>query len=95
MSAQTDSFNKAQARISDLVRHNEEQAKIIAGMDASVDPVVAPIGSDPEFEALLNDEQAIHDEKQSIKDEKLHEACEELAKVILDADPTLVGNDPR
>ena len=39
MSAQTYEFNQAQARIADLVRHNEEQARIIAAsMDASVDP---------------------------------------------------------
>ena len=93
MSAQTYDFNQAQARIGDLVRHNEEQARIIAAHDASVDPMVAPVGSDPEFEALLYDEQVIAD--RNVLRTELDESLEELAIAILGDNPTIVGNDPR
>ena len=86
-------FNQAQARIDDLVRHNEEQARIIAAHDASVDPMVAPIGSDPDFEALLYDEQVIAD--RNVLKTELDTSIEELVVAILGDNPTIVGNDPR
>ena len=54
---------------------------------------MAPIGSDPDFEALLYDEQVIAD--RNVLKTELDESLEELAVAILDADPTMVGNDPR
>ena len=93
MSTQTYDFNRAQAKISDLVRTNEEQARIIALADASVDPMVAPTESDPDFAALLYDEQIIAD--RNVLSTELDASIEELAGVILGDNPTLVGNDPR
>ena len=107
MSSQTYDFNQAQAkigdmnrsidqqkdRISDLVRHNEEQARLIALADASLDPMVPVTPIDDDFEALLDEEQHIADGL--MPKTPLDESIEALAVAILGDNPSIVGNDPR